>query len=71
MDARYIPDTPQGKLDHLEEECAEVIKAVCKLRRFGAQPHSVDGVSYDNLAHLRAELEDLNRAIIAVEVALL
>jgi NTP pyrophosphatase (non-canonical NTP hydrolase) len=35
MDDRYLPQTPEGRLWHLAEECAEVIKAISKCKRFG------------------------------------
>ena len=63
MDERLLPTTREGKLDRLIEECAEVIKAVTKGRRFGWwPPHSFDGVEYDNITHLEEELKDPEHA---------
>jgi NTP pyrophosphatase (non-canonical NTP hydrolase) len=44
-------------LDKLQEECAEVIQAVSKIRRFGAQNHHPDRQT-TNLEELIGELED-------------
>lgn len=60
---KLIPDTYVGRLEHLIEECAEVIAAAQKLKRFGEPIHSFEGVVYDNLEHLRNELMDLDDAI--------
>ncbi len=60
---KLIPDTYIGRLEHLIEECAEVISAAQKLKRFGEDVHEFEGVSYDNLEHLRNEIMDLDDAI--------
>ena len=61
-DQRYLPydDDLRSQLDVLQEECAEVIVAVSKLKRFGDR--SVDrmtGVHYNNRDDLYAEMADL------------
>ena len=48
----------QYLLDKLQEEAAEVIQAVSKIRRFGAQNHHPDRQT-TNLQELENELEDL------------
>ena len=48
----------QYLLDKLQEECAEVIQAVSKIRRFGPQNRHPDR-STTNLEELENELEDL------------
>ena len=70
MDNRLLPATPSGKLDRLVEECAEVIKAVQKGRRFGWTQHTYDGVAYDNATELEEELKDLEHAISSVRCVL-
>ncbi len=63
MRPELLPDTFEGKLDHAIEECCEFIQAVAKLRRFGETP--VDpktGVSYNNIADMRAEMSDVEYA---------
>lgn len=64
-DERYLPfdDDLRSQLDVLQEECAEVIVAVSKLKRFGDR--SVDrmtGVRYNNRDDLYAEMADLAAA---------
>lgn len=62
-----IPDTAEGRLEHLIEECSEVILAVQKLKRFG-ETHAFGDVRYDNVVHLRNELMDLEAAIARVRL---
>lgn len=45
-------------MDILQEECAEVIQAVSKIRRFGID-NAKPGTDYDNRAHLEEELGDV------------
>jgi NTP pyrophosphatase (non-canonical NTP hydrolase) len=45
-------------MDILQEECAEVIQAVSKIRRFGLT-NTKPGTSYTNRAHLEEELGDV------------
>ena len=62
----FFPDTLEGKLDHVIEECAEVILAAQKYKRFG--PHAklvyLDpeqgpmSVEYDNKTDLLNEIAD-------------
>lgn len=66
MNPRYLPTTPEGRLEHVIEECAEVIKAAQKLKRFGPSPAVIDGVAYNNLLHLVRELRDLSQTIARV-----
>lgn len=59
-----LPTTSEGRLTHLVEECSEVIKAVCKLQRFGGLAFDpVTGTTYDNITELCGEVRDLERAI--------
>jgi NTP pyrophosphatase (non-canonical NTP hydrolase) len=44
----------------LQEECAEVIKVISKIRRFGLCPRdSNTGIDYDNLGELKQEIGDI------------
>lgn len=45
-------------MDILQEECAEVIQAVSKIRRFGMD-NSKHGTDQTNRAHLEEELGDM------------
>ena len=45
-------------LDILQEECAEVVQAVSKIRRFGID-NAKPGTSYTNREHLEEEIGDL------------
>lgn len=64
MDERYLPTTREGKLERLIEECAEVIQAAQKLKRFGPGPNVVNGVEYpDNIERLHDEMQDLDHAL--------
>lgn len=53
-------------LDKLQEECAEVIQAVSKIRRFGPHNHHPDRET-TNLEELVAELEDTLAIVRALE----
>jgi hypothetical protein len=66
VDPRLLPTTQAGKLDRLMEECSEVIKSICKARRFGWVATGLDGTVYDNRVDLLNELKDLNHAIAEV-----
>lgn len=66
MDKKLLPVTTDEVLDHVQEECAEVILAIAKLRRFGPDPHEYAGVAYDNLNALRDEIADLGEALTRV-----
>ena len=52
------PTRFQETLDILQEECAEVIQAVSKIRRFGIDNSKV-GTNYSNREHLEEELGDV------------
>lgn len=58
-----LPQSFEGKLAHVIEECAEVTKAIIKLKRFGDEPHAYGGVIYDNIGDLRREVADLRAAL--------
>ena len=45
-------------MDILQEECAEVIQAVSKIRRFGID-NAKPGTDYNNREHLEEELGDM------------
>lgn len=57
-------DSPQVKevLDILQEEAAEVIQAVSKIRRFGPENRK-HGESQTNIEHLEEELGDMQAMI--------
>ena len=56
----------QYLLDKLQEEAAEVIQAVSKIRRFGPHNHHPDRQS-TNLQELENELEDLQAILYKLE----
>ena len=64
MDTNYLPDTAEGKLVHLMEECSEVIQATAKTLRFGPTG-TWKGES--NTARLESELADLEHSMVAVK----
>lgn len=45
-------------MDILQEECAEVVQAVSKIRRFGID-NAKPGTEYSNREHLEEEIGDL------------
>lgn len=53
-------------LDKLQEECAEVIQAVSKIRRFGPDNHHPERAT-TNLQELLGELEDTLAIVHALE----
>lgn len=62
MIEKYLPKDLDGKLSRLQEECAEVIQAVCKIQRFGIDNfHPETGVK--NSDQLALEIADLCHAI--------
>lgn len=56
----------QYLLDKLQEEAAEVIQAVSKIRRFGPHNHHPDRTA-TNLEELTGELEDFQAIVWALE----
>ena len=65
-----LENPPQPKiqwlLDKLQEEAAEVVQAVSKIRRFGPHNHHPDRTT-TNLQELVGELEDVQAIIWALE----
>lgn len=67
MDTRYIQRSPE---DQLVEECAELILAIQKLKRFGQKAKDPFTLKeYNNLADVRAEISDVKQAIHAFLVS--
>ena len=62
----YTNDRVQYLLDKLQEEAAEVIQAVSKIRRFGPHNHHPDRTE-TNLQELTGELEDFQAIVWALE----
>lgn len=64
MRVDLLPKDRAGKLEHIVEECSEVIKAICKLKKFGAIARDpVTGIEYNNTNDLLGEFHDLQHAI--------
>jgi len=61
MDEKWLPNTPQGKLWRLVEECNETIHEACKLGRFGGAGIRRDGRTAKEA--LTSELQDLSHAV--------
>lgn len=55
---KHTPEQSNEVMDILQEEAAEVIQAVSKIRRFGADNHKY-GHNQTNLEHLEEELGDM------------
>ena len=53
-----MDDQNNEVMDILQEECAEVIQAVSKIRRFGMD-NAKPGTEYTNREHLEEELGDV------------
>lgn len=57
-----------GKLDHVQEECAEVIKAISKLRRFGYEATDPQtNITYNNVTDVRDEMRDAIGAMVRLD----
>lgn len=61
MKEEYLPDTLEGKLIHVVEECAEVTKCITKIQRFGLHNRHPKK-TVNNVEALRAEVQDLKRS---------
>lgn len=72
MQLELLPDGLDGKLIHVEEECAEVLQDVCKLRRFGPDNwHPREPEKGTNRERLLREMGQLRDAIDRLEEELL
>ena len=60
------PTKTQDLLDKLQEEAAEIIQAVSKIRRFGPHNHHPERTQ-TNLQELAGELEDFQAIVWALE----
>ncbi len=68
MDPKYLPKTFDGKLIHITEECAEVIKCVTKMQRFGVNGfHPRRKTTATNRDNLLWEMKDLKVACNRIE----
>ncbi len=72
MQLELLPDGLDGKLIHVEEECAEVLQEVCKMRRFGPESeHPREPEKGTNRKRLLREMSQLRDAINRLEEELL
>ena len=53
--------------DKLIEECSELIKAICKAKRFGFDGYHPDRPDKNNAQEILDEIEDVRRAINELE----
>jgi len=58
VDVSELNESSNEVMDILQEECAEVVQAVSKIRRFGMD-NAKPGTSYTNREHLEEEIGDL------------
>lgn len=67
MHRQFLPQDKQGKLDHILEECGEVITAYAKIIRFGpdsCDPTVPEEERVTNMDALLEELKDLESALV-------
>jgi hypothetical protein len=71
MKAAYLPTTRAGKLIHVMEESAEVIREIAKIQRFGLDNTNPDSPKKEtNRQALLREMHDLKFAISRLEKVL-
>lgn len=62
--ADLLPDTYEGKLANVVEECGEFLMAYGKYMRFGAlATDPKTGRTYDNKADMHEEMKDIMAAL--------
>lgn len=71
MNLAELPDGLDGKLIHVEEECAEVMQEICKIRRFGVNgQHPREPEKGTNRERLLREMGQLSAALTRLEAEL-
>jgi hypothetical protein len=66
VNPRYLPTDLTGKIDRVGEECAEVLQAIFKAKRFGLSQNHPDG-GMNNAAEILNECANLRHAISQIE----